>query len=100
MRAWRWCHPRHGSTPAGTNYGSPERLKTAGVLAGVADWGRSKKWCYRGDSGLGFKTTGGLPRWREIECRTRDKGQCRAMREDNVKSCREGKGERTLAGGT
>ena len=41
--------------PCLTYYGSPERLKTSGVLVGVASLGRSWKWGCRGRSAPGFK---------------------------------------------
>ena len=44
---------------AHTYYGSPERLKTAEMLAGVANCGRTRKWGYRGCSRLGFKVKAG-----------------------------------------
>ena len=43
VRARRWFAPCHRATPAETNDGSPERLKNKGMLAGVADCGRSQK---------------------------------------------------------
>ena len=53
--AWRWFTPRHRATPAWTYCGSPERLKTVVVLAGVASCGRSWRWGYGEGSRLGFK---------------------------------------------
>ena len=59
MRAWRGFTPPPGATPAWNYYGSPERLKTTGVLAGAAACERSRKWGYRGSSRLGCKLKAG-----------------------------------------
>ena len=56
MRAWRRLAPHHRATPDGTYYGSPEKLENTGMLAAVANCGRSRKWYGRGRLVLGFKS--------------------------------------------
>ena len=56
VRAWRRLASCHGATPAQTYYGSPVKLEEyMGMLAGVTDCRRSRKWGCRGRWALGFK---------------------------------------------
>ena len=55
MRAWRRLVPRHGATPARTYCGSSKKLEKYGMLAGVADCGRSQKRGRRGRFTSRFK---------------------------------------------
>ena len=77
----------HRARPARTYCGSPERLKTEGVLAGAASCGRIQKWGYGGGTRLGFKLKVG----RHLAHRL--------YSEDNSRPHRKERGERTLAGG-
>ena len=59
VRVWRWLAPHYGTMPAQTYSGSPESWKNMGILAGVADCGRSWKWGCRRKLVLGFKPRNG-----------------------------------------
>ena len=63
--------------PARTNYGSQGKQKNSGVLAGVANCGRSQKWGYGGCSRLRFKLKFGRHQGRETM-----RGQCETMPEE------------------
>ena len=74
----------------------PGKAETAGAVAGVADFGRSRKWGYRGGPRLGFKLKAAARR-DQRQCRTRDGGQCRTMRGDNARPCGGGRGVKGLS---
>ena len=50
-----WGLGAHGVTPVQTYYGSPESWKNMGMLAGVANCRKSRKWDCRGRLALVFK---------------------------------------------
>ena len=91
MRVWRRLAPCHGATPAQTYYGSPVKLEELGMLAGVTDGRRSRKWGCRGRLAMGFK-----PRH---SSHTRERGPCRfggQKREDYSALAEKGEGTMLL----
>ena len=55
VRTWRSLTSHHRATPAGLTMVAQKSWKYSGMLAGVAGYGRSRKWGCSGSSTLGFK---------------------------------------------
>ena len=57
VRAWRWLAPHHRPHLSGLTMAAQKSWKNTGMLAAVANCGRSRKWGCRGRLALGFKPT-------------------------------------------
>ena len=85
---------------------APKSWEELGMLAGVADCGRSEKWGWRGRFMLGFKLRHGSHMvWNHMvlgephsfgapfaSCLRKQERQCSSRDRDNMRPCREGKG--------